>query len=409
MSRATGIRWRATYLEMTERIQAGASTARPVLAASNACVDAVYHVNAPRLSRLTAASGNDEVGVELAAKVLTRIAGGRGGELLTRWPGGPDWITALLGPPDRYQLGGSGPQAAWALATVGAPSVLALGDRSTEQLAVIDPRTGICADGVVVAVGSLVASGAPTKLPHCVLEFTAGTRSGPLAVPRSSRIILRFGDEPIERDEQFYRMAPALAAGAGAAHLSGLNSLPDDGTDDRQWLVALSRLLSRAGLSVIHHELGEFSTLARLRQAAGLGLGTSLGLSLSELFMLAGSRADPCLLAQQVANQYGACRVIVHADHWALAVHRSDPEHQERVLLAGNAFAAARALHGAPTAALDPAEAAVYTNDLPTSNALDDGWQATSVPAPHLRRPASTIGLGDTFTAGVLLAESLFP
>jgi hypothetical protein len=381
--------------------------APPVLAASNACVDAVFHVDGARLSRLTAAGDSDGIGADLAVRVLARITGGRGGELLTRWPGGPDWITALLGAPDRYQLGGSGPQASWALATVGSPSVLALGDRSAEQLAVIDPRTGICADGVIVAARSLIASGAPTKLPHCVLEFTAGTRCGTLAVPRSSRIILRFGDEPIERDEQFFDMAPALAASAGAALLSGLNSLPDDGTDDRQWLAALSRLWSQEGLSVIHHELGEFSTIARLRQAADLGLGTSLGLSLSELFMLTGAQGDPRLLAQQVANQYGARRVIVHADHWALAVHRSDPKHQESVLLAGNAFAAARARNGEPTAALAPAGEATYTDDLPPSDALDDGWQATCVPTPHLPQPKGTIGLGDTFTAGVLLAESL--
>jgi ADP-dependent phosphofructokinase/glucokinase len=407
LSRATGIRWRATYLDVAERLRAGASAARPVLTTSNASVDAVFHVDAARLSRLTAAGDGDGIGAELAARVLARITGGRGGELLTRWPGGPEWIMTVLGPPDRYQLGGSGPQASWALATVGAPSVLALEDRSAEQLAVIDPRTGICADGVVVAAGSVVGSGTPTKLPHCILEFTAGTRCGTLTVPRSSRIILRFGDEPIERDEQFFHMAPALAASAGAALLSGLNSLPDDASNDRQWLVALFRLLSRAGLSVIHHELGEFSTLARLRQAADLGLGNSLGLSLSELFMLTESRGDPCLLAHQVANQYGASRVIVHADHWALAVHRSDPKHQESVLLAGNAFAAARARHGEPTAVLEPAEEATYSDDLPPSDALDNGWQATCVPTPHLRQPKGTIGLGDTFTAGTLLAESL--
>jgi ADP-dependent phosphofructokinase/glucokinase len=407
LSRGTGIRWRGTYLEVAERLRAGASAARPVLMASNACVDAVFHVDAARLSRLTAAGDGDGIGAELAVRVLARIAAGRGGELLTRWPGGPAWITAMLGPPDRYQLGGSGPQASWALATVGAPSVLALGDRSAEQLAVIDPRTGICTDGVVVPAGSVVASGTPTKLPHCILEFTAGTRSGPLAVPRSSRIILRFGDEPVERDEQFFHIAPALAASAGAALLSGLNSLPDDGSDDRRWLAALSRLLSQAGLTIIHHELGEFPTPARLRQAAGLGLGTSLGLSLSEFFMLVGGQGDPCLLGPRVANEYGARRVMVHADHWALAVHRDDPKHQESVLLAGNAFAAARARHGEPAAALDPAEEATYTDDLPPSGALDDGWQATCVPTPHLRQPKGTIGLGDTFTAGMLLAESL--
>jgi ADP-dependent phosphofructokinase/glucokinase len=410
LSQATGIRWRGAYLQVAERLMTEAPTARPVLTVSNACVDVVFHVDAERLSQLAAAQAarhGDGIGEELMGRVLARITRGQGGELLTRWPGGPSWVTAVLGPPDQYQLGGTAPQASWALATVGADSVLALADRSAEQLAVIDPRTGVCANGTVVPAGSLVAFGAPTKLPHCILEFTAGTRFGTLTFPRSSRIILRFGDEPIERDEQFSHMAPVLAAGAGAALLSGLNSLPDDRNCDRRWLVALARAWSHAGLEVIHHELAEFPTLARLRDAARLGLATSLGLSLSELFTLAGRPGDPRLLARQVASQYGARRIIVHADQWALSVHRSDPKHQERVLLAGNVFAAARARDGKPAAVLHPAEEAVYTDDLPTSDALEGGWQATCVPAPHLRRPAGTIGLGDTFSAGVLLAESL--
>ena len=411
MSQGTGTHWRGAHLQVAERLRAGAPAARPVLAVSNACVDAVFHVDAARLSRLAAAArtagGGDDTGAELVSRVLARITDGQGGELLTRWPDGPSWVTAVLGTPDRYQLGGTGPQASWALTVVGAASVLALADRSAEQLAVIDPRTGVCADGTVVPAGSVVASGAPAKLPHCIVEFTAGTRFGALTVPRSSRIILRFGDEPIERDEQFSHLAPALAAGAGAGLLSGFNSLPDDGDRDRRWLVALARAWSQAGLSVIHHELAEFPTLARLREAVGLGLATSLGLSLTELFTVVGRRGDPRLLAQQVAGQYGAHRVIVHADRWALAVHRSDPRHQKNVLLAGNAFAAARARNGQPTAILDPAEEAIYTDDLPSSDALKEGWRATCVPAPYLRRPAGTIGLGDTFTAGALLAESL--
>jgi len=411
VSQATGTRWRDAYLRVAERIVAGAPAARPVLTVSNACVDAVFHVDAVRLSRLTAAArtarDSDGRGAELVSRVLDRISDGRGGELLARWPDGPAWITAVLGPPNRYQAGGTGPQASWTLATVGATSVLALADRSAEQLAVLDLRTGLCADGQVVPVGSLVPSGTPTKLPHSILEFTAGTKCGTLSVPRSSRIILRFGDEPIERDEQFFHLAPKLAAGAGAGLLSGLNSLAEDDSRDRDWLAALARAWARAGLAVIHHELAEFPTPARLRQAARLAPATSLGLSLSELFTLTGRRGDPRLLAQQVASQYGMRRVIVHADHWALAVHRADSRHIERVLLAGNAFAAARARHGQPTANLDPAEDASYTEDLPQSGALGDGWQTICVPVPHLRRPAGTIGLGDTFSAGALLAESL--
>src|SRR5207247_1114178 len=121
---------------------------------------------------------------------------------------------------DRRQLGGTGPQASWALAVLGAPSVLALADRSAEQLAVVDPRTGVCSDGRVVPAGSIAATGEATKLPHCVLEFASGTPLGGGTVPRSTRLILRFGDEPIERDEQFAALTPGLP-GTRAALLSG--------------------------------------------------------------------------------------------------------------------------------------------------------------------------------------------
>jgi ADP-dependent phosphofructokinase/glucokinase len=426
MRTRSGASWRDAYVGVAEHLAGQASQARQVLTSTNACVDAIFGIDAERLGRLLArpaaasasASADDVAGGELVDRVLSRIVAGRGGELLTRWPAGPAWICALLGPPDRHQVGGTGPQASWALAAVGAHSVLALADRSPRQLAVIDPRTGLCADGAIVAAGSLAPSGEPTKLPHCILEFTAGTSHGDLTLPRSSRIILRFGDEPIERDEQFLAMTPILAKAAGAGLVSGLNGLAGDGSQDdtaeRDWLLALVRAWSDAGLAVIHHELAEFTTPRGLRAAATMSPVTSLGLSLSELFTLTGSRGDPRLLAREVAALSGARRVIVHADDWALAVHRGtshqkDVRHTEEVLLAGNAFAAARARIGQPAASLDPAPDASYTDDRPADGALGDGWRATCVPAPHLRRPVGTVGLGDTFVAGLLLAESLPP
>jgi ADP-dependent phosphofructokinase/glucokinase len=158
---------------------------------------------------------------------------------------------------------------------------------------------------------------------------------------------------------------------------------------------------------VIHHELAEFPSTERLRDALDTSVATSVGLSLSELTVLAGLRGDPRLLAREAAERAGAQRLIVHADTWALAVHRDDPAHQTGVLLAGNALAASRARAGRPTDALVPGEDAAYADDLPQSGRLGDGWFATSVPSPYLPRPAATIGLGDTFVAGVLLAESL--
>jgi ADP-dependent phosphofructokinase/glucokinase len=408
MTAAARMTWQETYDQVADRLARQAGAARLIFTGTSACVDAIFRIDAGRLARLLARPGPGR-GTELATRVLSRITQSRGGELVTRWPGGPAWICGLLGQPDRYQVGGTGPQASWALATIGARSVLALADRSAEQLAVIDPRAGVCADGAIVAAGSLMPSGEPSKLPHCILEFTAGTAHAGVTIPRSSRIILRFGDEPIERDEQYQAVTTGLAAEAGAGLVSGLNGLRDDDSAERDWARELARAWSAAGLAVIHHELGEYPSRRRLQEAAALGTATSLGMSLSELFMLAGGRGDPRSLARDAALRYGAARLIVHADDWALAVHRGDPRHEADVLLAGNVVAAARARAGQPASVLGAAAEASYTGDLPPDGAMADGWQATSVPAPYLPRPAGTIGLGDTFTAGILLAESLPP
>jgi hypothetical protein len=409
------VNWRSVYLEAAGRLVTQAGQARLMFTGASACVDAIFPIDAERLGRLArgvavgspGGSADGRAGAGLLASVMARIVNGRGGELLTRWPGGPSWMFELIGPPDRHQAGGTGPQAAWALAMAGARSVLALADRSAGQLAVIDPRVGLCVAGAVRPAGSVSPSGTPAKLPHCILEFTAGTSCSGVTVPRSSRIILRFGDEPIECDEQFLTVTSQLAPAAGAGLLSGLNTLAEDNLTERLWLAALGRAWSDGGLRTIHHELAEFPSARRLREALELRSATSLGMSLSELYVLAGATGDPRLLARDVADLSGAGRVIVHADDWALAVHRDDPCHIRDVLLAGNAFAAARARDGQPSAVLDPAPEASYTDQLPPGGPLGDGWQATCVPAPHLTRPAGTVGLGDTFVAGVLLAESL--
>jgi len=398
--------WPETYRAVAERLVSHAPSARLMFTGASACVDAIFPVGPERLARLLSRNP-DPVGAELADRILDRTRHGRGGELLTRWPEGPAWVSGLLGEPDRYQVGGTGPQASWALAALGARSVLALADRSAEQLAVIEPRALVCASGTAVPASAITPHGPPSKLPHCILEFTAGVSHPDLTIGRSSRIILRFGDEPVERDEEYLALTPELVSGAGAGLVSGLNGLGDDNYPERAWVLALTRAWSKAGLPVIHHELAEFPSVVRLREAAELGTVTSVGLSLSELFMLAGGHGDPRLLARDVARRCGASRVIVHADDWALAVHRADPAHQAAVLLAGNTLAAARARTGQPSAVLTPPPDATYTDDRPVDSVLGDGWRATCVPAPHLRRPASTVGLGDTFVAGVLLAESI--
>jgi ADP-dependent phosphofructokinase/glucokinase len=412
MSATTVDLWRDSYGAVAARILTGASRATPVLTGTNACVDVIFHIDGKRMEQLVQAartdtvSGDDTQGRELLAQVLGRVLAGRGGEILRHWVGGPAWISALLGPPDRQQLGGTGPQASATLAVLGAPSVLALADRSARQLAVLHPRTGVCVEDRVVPASSIMPHGEPLKLPHCVLEFTEGTPIADARVPRSSRLILRFGDEPIERDEQFASLTPTLRD-VRAGLLSGLNGLPEGDTDSRDWLIRLARRWADAGLRISHHELAEFPSRERLCDALDTCMASSVGLSLSELFLLTDRRGDPRLLARDAAERCGALRVIVHADEWSLAIHHSDPAHETDVLLTGSTLAAARALHGEPADRLDLSPRATFTDDLPPAGSLGGRWWATSVPSPYLRRPAATIGLGDTFAAGILLAESL--
>lgn len=406
--------WYGEYAAIAGWLTETAPAARASLTGTTACVDEIFRIDAHRLAllveRRAAApmTADDVMGRKVLKRVLDRVAAARGGELLTRWPAGVRWFADLLGNPDLRQVGGTGPQASWALAELGAPSVLALADRSVEQLSVLDPRICVCVAGDLRPVSAITPRGKPAKLAHVVLEFTGGTQAGRLVVPRSTRLILRFSDERIERDEQYAMLTPKLAADVGAGLVSGLNGLsPDDRAGDRSWLAELAAAWSRGGLTVIHHELAEFPTIPKLRAALEMRMATSIGLSLSELFMLAGRKSDPRLLARQAAEQAGAQRVIVHADEWSLAVHRDDPGHQRRVLLTGSALASARARKGRATRRLVPPPEATYTDDLPAVGSVGDGWHATSVAAPYLRRPAATIGLGDTFVAGVLLAESL--
>jgi ADP-dependent phosphofructokinase/glucokinase len=54
-----------------------------------------------------------------------------------------------------------------------------------------------------------------------------------------------------------------------------------------------------------------------------------------------------------------------------------------------------------------PVSYTLYAEDIPESGPLNGGWRVDCVPAPFVPRPASTIGLGDTFIAGLLLAAAL--
>jgi ADP-dependent phosphofructokinase/glucokinase len=407
------INWQEQYRALAAELLRAAPTAKPLLAGFNAFVDAIYPVHAGLLERLQSEAqapvAGGTQGAMLASEILGRTGEGRGGALCLNWSLGPAWALRLFGDPAFLQLGGTGPQAAWALATLGAPAVVALTDRSAEQLSVLPSGVRLSEAGRLVAAGELSARTPPRKPRNIILELTEGTRWSGGSVRRSTRIMLRFLDSGIERDESFASTAKSLAPQASACLVSGLDAIDRDDQDSIPWLLSLLATLRRNGLKHAHLELAEFPLEGRMEEVcvAFGGVVDSLGMSLSELGMLTARRDQPVAAAREVAFRYGFERVFVHADHWSLAVHRGDSGKEMAALMAGNLLASARAHEGRPSSTLTLSPDAEFREDVPPPTVLDGGWRADCAPAPYLHRPRATIGLGDTFVGGLLLAAGL--
>lgn len=408
-----GDAWAPRYERLAAEILAGAPAARPLLAGFNIFIDALYPMGADRIQALESFVGCDGGpkggGPALAEEILTRLRDGRGGALCVNWPAGESWISELLGMPSSLQLGGTGPQAAWALSVIGARSIIALTDRSDEQISVLPRQVAICAgNGTLVSPDQILARTPRRKPRNYILEFVEGTAWPSGRVCRSTRIMLRFLDYGIERDPCFAEAAPAIARRSSGLLISGLDSIPDGDDDSIAWLKRLIADLQARGLPNCHLELAEFPRIGQMHAFASAFGGSidSVGMSLSELRLLGGT-GSPAQIARAVAARHGFPAVFVHADDWALAVHRGPAGHMEGRLLAGNLLASARAFAGQPSSSLALSPDVVFNADIPSAGDLGNGWQADCVPSPYIRRPKATVGLGDTFVAGLMLAAGL--
>jgi ADP-dependent phosphofructokinase/glucokinase len=419
---STAVRWMDRYHDLAGALVRDAPASGPYVLGFNVCVDAVWCVDGPLLARLVDLARLDdttrssttaaEQGPRLCRLMVDRIIQGHGGEIAVEWSHGPSWFAGAIRPPDRLQAGGTGAQAAWTLAELGARCIMPLSDRSPTQLGVLHPD-------IEVAVGDRLTPLRHTAPPpgweraarplHHIFEFTAGTPLGDREVPRSTRIIVRFADDGIECDDGFAALQPEFLPTAQAAVVSGMNAIADGDDDSWRWLDGTIEAWSELKVPNVHLELADYGAAADMRTAVeyGAGRALSLGLSLSELRKLNGGAAPSWTAVQSVASRHGYDAVVVHADEWSCAVHRQQPAAVERRLAAGNLLASARAFRGGPTSHLDVPASARIVDDHPRSGDLGDGWHVTCVPSPYLRAPTSTVGLGDSFVAGFQLAAAL--
>jgi ADP-dependent phosphofructokinase/glucokinase len=391
--------WHQAYLASAACLAHVATRSRIILCGCCTCVDRLVTLEQAVPVLLTSADPN---AVILGRELLRRAEAGIGGELLSSSAEAASLLGQLKAQP---RLGGTAAQAAYALAQLGAPVLLALQDRTPEQIALLHPDILIATEDGFARAGTLTPQHVRGRPPHFIVEYIEGRPIAAIVPPRSTRVIVRFNDDGMDHDPRFICATARLAGEAACGILAGFNAIPDN--DLEATLAEASGITESwraAGLATIHLELADFPNSSHRSSvmAALAGHITSLGMNYNELnSLLPGHGAVPAK-AKHLAEALDINRVAIHADEWALTLTRGDPQREQHALLAGCLLAATRAAHGRPIVPNGLPEGARFRLPYPAF-AEEAGWHAVACPAPWLSRPASTVGLGDTFVAGTML------
>jgi ADP-dependent phosphofructokinase/glucokinase len=392
--------WNGLYQELIADIPRIAASAPLMLFGLSACVDA--RLFAHEMAPLFVPEAPPKARA-FGEMVKDRARRSIGGEIRVDWPEGPAWLAEHV--PITYALGGTGPQAAWSLAEIGAPALIALEDRSVHKLKQVHPDILIAAGGKAVRAAEIVPRG-PRQPEIFIIEYTAGHAIGDVTPARSSRIIVRFHDPGLEHDDEFEKLSITLAPQAGAGLISGFNSIPYEKIDDEVAPVRhMIEQWRQAGVRVIHLELAGYDTPRHRDRVIDrlTGAITSLGMSHSEFVQMAPGTSDVADGMCELSARFGLDRVCVHADHWAAAVTLREAEEERRALLMGCLLAGTRAAHGVPAYPRTIAAPASFTDPPVPAFAHSSPWSFVSCASPHLAHPKATVGLGDSFTGGCLL------
>ncbi len=170
MDGMVGADWPARYRDLCSRLPGIVARSRLTLCGMSACVDAriadARHgatARSPRSLRRPRPSRRS---------CKDRAARSVGGEVRLDWDDGPAWLRAHV--PVRFALGGTGPHAAWVLSTLGAPTAVALEDRSARMLACL-PDTLMIAEDSVLRHGRDATARGEARPEIFIFEYTAGS------------------------------------------------------------------------------------------------------------------------------------------------------------------------------------------------------------------------------------------
>ena len=377
---------------------------------------------APRVSRAESID-------DLLTGVAQCVTAGTGCDLPVRDAAVQDWLLERV--TGRVQIGGTSAQAAATLARLGFPVLIHLTGRSPGQVAAL-PARELMAVGSGEGLAAIEAASDPMDpaMWHVVLEFAEGVRlplPGAMPAPAANRVIVSY--DPVN---SAFTIEPGFDAAlrdsdheVRALLISGFSQVTEREMLERVLRDAVAAIpiwrATRPRMPV-HLELGampEPVSVARVLETLH-PVVTSIGLNIDELrdllHALGVTMAEPGsdLLAQfrWLAARYPVPRWSLHTREFCLSLVDGDAAKERDALLFGSLVAATRSRIGdfprlsdlqatLERAVVNPAGIALlHSLGIADDGCVDDSLVVT--PGLQIEGAMASVGLGDSFTAGVL-------
>lgn len=328
-----------------------------------------------------------------------------------------------------YGLGGTCAQGSKAMAAMNVPIVIHVTDRSKEVCEYLDDENiRFVGEHGLISAAQAVSDQPPLR--HMILQFSKGdvirTAGTDYRIPASNRLILDFDEVhkivPIE--ERFLAYCERNAEDMTSYNVSGFNAIVDMNVAEERMtrLCKHFKKIKAANPACIiylegaHYFNSDVKDYVFMETASCIDLVSMNEEELVDMTMRLGHKADISDLQSIISSldlvleKYGMGGIIMHTKDYSL--HYGKPLERvdiEKGLTLGNLMSGTRAR----TARYGSYEDCMETLKLEKSalglmfadqlEHLNRKHSCCLVPSRYLEEPKCTIGLGDTFAAGVQL------
>lgn len=329
-----------------------------------------------------------------------------------------------------HGLGGTCAQGAAALAAMGMPLLAHISDRCEEVCSLLDyPGLHTVKDGKSVPITEIATKETPVY--HMILQYTKGDTleigGRTYTVPCSNRLIMDYDTihKDLRIDEDFKSYLEAHAADVISYNISGLNAITDPEVAQRRlretahhfrtvkernpaciFYFESAHYMNPQVKHIVYHEIADYIDILGMNEEELVVHTRECGQDIDK-----DSFPDVLRGLALVQKRHGVRGIILHTKDYSMYFgDELKGINIEKGLAMGNLMAGTRARTGRYGSREDCRESLRYPLSEQGLRFYDElqaappDCDAHLVPSRYMDKPKYTIGLGDTFVAGVQMA-----